>query len=86
MLGLRWVERASSPFSVRLRVGAGGSEALQAEAVRAGAMGRLLLMVQGGCSERAKRKAQHLLKLLRSAWPSADCVANSDDFIQHYHY
>jgi hypothetical protein len=67
-------------------VGAGGSEALQAEAVRAGAMGRLLLMVQGGCSERAKRKAQHLLKLLRSAWPSADCVANSDDFLQHYHY
>ena len=65
-------------------VGAGGSEALQAEAVRAGAMGRLLLMVQGGCSERAKRKAQHLLKLLRSAWPTTDCTANSDDFLQHY--
>jgi hypothetical protein len=62
----------------------GGSEALQVEAVRAGAMGQLLMMVQGGCSERAKRKAQHLLKLLRSAWPTTDCTANSDDFLQHY--
>lgn len=73
------------PLEARVNAGA-VVEALQAEAVRAGAMGRLLLMVQGGCSERAKRKAQHLLKLLRSAWPSADCVANSDDFLQHYHY
>ncbi|CAO2039161.1 unnamed protein product [Urochloa humidicola] len=62
----------------------GGSEALQVEAVRAGAMSQLLLMVQGGCSERAKRKAQHLLKLLRNAWPTTDCIANSDDFLQHY--
>uniref|UniRef100_A0A0D9VGV8 U-box domain-containing protein n=1 Tax=Leersia perrieri TaxID=77586 RepID=A0A0D9VGV8_9ORYZ len=62
----------------------GGSEALQVEAVRAGAMSQLLLMVQGGCSERAKRKAQHLLKLLRSAWPAADSIANSDDFLQPY--
>ncbi|KAG2658964.1 U-box domain-containing protein 26-like [Panicum virgatum] len=62
----------------------GGSEALQVEAVRAGAMSQLLLMVQGGCSERAKRKAQHLLKLLRSAWPTTDCIANSDDFLQPY--
>lgn len=62
----------------------GGSEALQVEAVRAGAMSQLLLMVQSGCSERAKRKAQHLLKLLRSAWPTADCIANSDDFLRPY--
>ncbi|CAO1942125.1 unnamed protein product [Urochloa humidicola] len=62
----------------------GCSEALQVEAVRAGAMSQLLLMVQGGCSERAKRKAQHLLKLLRNAWPTSDCIANSDDFLQHY--
>ncbi|CAN6244629.1 unnamed protein product [Urochloa humidicola] len=62
----------------------GGSEALQVEAVRAGAMSQLLLMVQGGCSERAKRKAQHLLKLLRNAWPTTDCIANSDDFLQPY--
>jgi hypothetical protein len=62
----------------------GGSEALQVEAVRAGAMSQLLLMVQGGCSDRAKRKAQHLLKLLRSAWPATDCIANSDDLLQPY--
>ncbi|CAM0945788.1 unnamed protein product [Alopecurus aequalis] len=62
----------------------GGSEALQVEAVRAGAMNQLLMMVQGGCSERAKRKAQHLLKLLRSAWPTDDSMANSDDFLQPY--
>ncbi|GJM85215.1 hypothetical protein PR202_ga01646 [Eleusine coracana subsp. coracana] len=62
----------------------GGHEALQAEAVRAGAMSQLLLMVQGGCSDRAKRKAQHLLKLLRAAWPANDCIANSDDFLQPY--
>lgn len=62
----------------------GGSEALQVEAVRAGAMSQLLMMVQGGCSERAKRKAQHLLKLLRSAWPTADSIANSDDFLRPY--
>ncbi|CAL5021543.1 unnamed protein product [Urochloa decumbens] len=62
----------------------GGSEALQVEAVRAGAMSQLLLMVQGGCSERAKRKAQHLLKLLRNAWPTNGCIANSDDFLQAY--
>uniref|UniRef100_A0ACD5YWT1 Uncharacterized protein n=1 Tax=Avena sativa TaxID=4498 RepID=A0ACD5YWT1_AVESA len=62
----------------------GGSEALQVEAVRAGAMSQLLMMVQGGCSERAKRKAQHLLKLLRSAWPTTDSMANSDDFLRPY--
>jgi hypothetical protein len=47
-------------------------------------MSQLLMMVQGGCSERAKRKAQHLLKLLRSAWPTTDSMANSDDFLQPY--
>ncbi|KAL5207686.1 hypothetical protein ABZP36_032121 [Zizania latifolia] len=62
----------------------GGSDALQLEAVRAGAMSHLLLMVQGGCSERAKRKAQHLLKLLRSAWPTGDTIGNFDDFNQTY--
>uniref|UniRef100_A0A0E0K0X7 U-box domain-containing protein n=1 Tax=Oryza punctata TaxID=4537 RepID=A0A0E0K0X7_ORYPU len=64
--------------------GAAAALARRVEAVRAGAMSQLLLMVQGGCSERAKRKAQHLLKLLRSAWPAADSMANSDDFLQPY--
>ncbi|RZR96789.1 hypothetical protein BHM03_00025859 [Ensete ventricosum] len=62
----------------------GGSEALHAEAVAAGVVAHLLLMVQGGCSERAKRKAQLLLKLFRSAWPRHDTIANSDDFLQPF--
>jgi hypothetical protein len=57
------------------------SDSLQIEAVKAGAMGQLLLMVQGGFSDRAKRKAQVLLKLLRSAWPSHDAVSDSDGFL-----
>ncbi|XP_040377066.1 U-box domain-containing protein 25-like [Oryza brachyantha] len=86
---VRALVRAMSGRSAEHAAGAlvavvGGSEALQVEAVRAGAMSQLLLMVQGGCSERAKRKAQHLLKLLRSAWPAADSIANSDDFLQPY--
>ncbi|CAL9778407.1 unnamed protein product [Musa acuminata subsp. burmannicoides] len=62
----------------------GSSEALQREAVAAGVVAHLLLMVQGGCSDRAKRKAQLLLKLLRPAWPYRDFIANSDDFIQAF--
>ncbi|XP_064948214.1 U-box domain-containing protein 26-like [Musa acuminata AAA Group] len=62
----------------------GGSEALHAEAVAAGVVAHLLLMVQGGCSERAKRKAQLLLKLFRSAWPRHDTISNSDDFLQPF--
>ncbi|RRT75636.1 hypothetical protein B296_00005759 [Ensete ventricosum] len=62
----------------------GGSEALHREAVAAGVVAHLLLMVQGGCSDRAKRKAQLLLKLLRPAWPHRDFIANSDDFIQAF--
>jgi hypothetical protein len=40
----------------------------------------LLLLVQSDCTDRAKRKAQMLLKLLRDAWPE-DSVGNSDDFL-----
>ncbi|KAJ1279451.1 hypothetical protein BS78_04G157800 [Paspalum vaginatum] len=76
--------RAAEHAAGALAAVVGGCEALQVEAVRAGAMSQLLVMVQGGCSDRAKRKAQHLLKLLRAAWPSADCIANSDDFLQPY--
>ncbi|XP_042394768.1 U-box domain-containing protein 26-like [Zingiber officinale] len=62
----------------------GNSEALQMEAVAAGVVSHLLLLVQGGCSERAKRKAQLLLKLIRSALPLHDSVANSDDYLQPF--
>ena len=57
------------------------SDSLQIEAVKAGAMGQLLLMVQGGFSDRAKRKAQVLLKLLRLAWPIYDSVSDSGGFL-----
>ncbi|XP_052179290.1 U-box domain-containing protein 26-like [Diospyros lotus] len=55
------------------------SEQCQREAVAAGVLTQLLLLVQSDCTERAKRKAQMLLKLLRDSWPE-DSIANSDDF------
>ncbi|GAB4852979.1 U-box domain-containing protein 26 [Ancistrocladus abbreviatus] len=55
------------------------SERLQRDAVSAGVLTQLLLLVQSDCTERAKRKAQMLLKLLRDSWPE-DSLANSDDF------
>ncbi|VFQ81890.1 unnamed protein product [Cuscuta campestris] len=53
------------------------------DAVDAGVLTQLLLLVQSGCTERAKRKAQTLLKLLRDCWPLRDNVSanNSDDFV-----
>ncbi|KAF8410083.1 hypothetical protein HHK36_002605 [Tetracentron sinense] len=55
------------------------SEQLQRDAVAAGVVTQLLLLVQSGCTERAKRKALLLLKLLRASWPD-DSISNSDDF------
>ncbi|KAL0412550.1 UNVERIFIED_CONTAM: U-box domain-containing protein 26 [Sesamum radiatum] len=55
------------------------SERAQADAVAAGVLTQLLLLVQSDCTERAKRKAQMLLKLLRDSWPR-DSIARSDDF------
>ncbi|MBA0727326.1 hypothetical protein Golax_000325 [Gossypium laxum] len=55
------------------------SEGSQREAVSAGVLTQLLLLVQSDCTERAKRKAQMLLKLLRDSWPE-DSIGNSDDF------
>ncbi|KAI3809856.1 hypothetical protein L1987_19458 [Smallanthus sonchifolius] len=55
------------------------SERLQREAVAVGVLTQLLLLVQSDCTERAKRKAQMLLKLLRDSWPEKS-VRNSDDF------
>lgn len=77
-------ERAAEHAAGALVAVVGGSEWLQSVAVGAGVVTQLLLMVQGGCSERAKRKAQLLLKLLRSAWPHHDSIANSDDFLQPF--
>ena len=55
------------------------SEQCPKDAVAAGVLTQLLLLVQCDCTERAKRKAQLLLKLLRDSWPE-DCIGNSDDF------
>lgn len=55
------------------------SEQAQREAAAAGVMTQLLLLVQSDCTERAKRKAQMLLKLLRDCWPE-DLTAISDDY------
>ncbi|KAK1358884.1 RING-type E3 ubiquitin transferase [Heracleum sosnowskyi] len=55
------------------------SEQCQRDAVAAGVLTQLLLLVQSECTERAKRKAQMLLKLLRDSWPD-DSIGNSDDF------
>ncbi|CAI9786313.1 unnamed protein product [Fraxinus pennsylvanica] len=55
------------------------SELTQREALAAGLLTKLLLLVQSDCTDRAKRKAQMLLKLLRGSWPE-DTTANSDDF------
>uniref|UniRef100_A0A5B6YU55 U-box domain-containing protein n=1 Tax=Davidia involucrata TaxID=16924 RepID=A0A5B6YU55_DAVIN len=65
---------AGSLFSV-----CSASEQCQRDAVAAGVLTMLLLLVQSDCTERAKRKAQMLLKLLRDSWPE-DSMANSDDF------
>ncbi|EOX98282.1 Plant U-box 26 [Theobroma cacao] len=55
------------------------SEQSQRDAVSAGILTQLLLLVQSDCTDRAKRKAQTLLKLLRDSWPE-DSIGNSDDF------
>ncbi|XP_022726245.1 LOW QUALITY PROTEIN: U-box domain-containing protein 26-like [Durio zibethinus] len=55
------------------------SEQSQRDAVSAGVLTQLLLLVQSDCTDRAKRKAQMLLKLLRDSWPE-DSIENSDDF------
>ncbi|XP_002518745.3 U-box domain-containing protein 25 [Ricinus communis] len=57
------------------------SEKSQREAVSAGILTQLLLLVQSDCTDRAKRKAQMLLKLLRDSWLDHDSSANSDDFV-----
>lgn len=73
-------ERTAEHAAGALVAVVGGSEAMQKEAVAAGVVTHLLLMVQSACSERARRKAQMLLKILRPAWPMQDLFSNSDDF------
>ncbi|KAL3843915.1 hypothetical protein ACJIZ3_001318 [Penstemon smallii] len=55
------------------------SEVAKCDAVAAGVLTQLLLIVQSDCTGRAKRKAQMLLKLMKDSWPD-DSIENSDDF------
>ncbi|GMJ12855.1 plant U-box 26 [Hibiscus trionum] len=54
------------------------SERSRKEAVSGGVLTQLLLLVQSDCTDRAKRKAQMLLKMLRDSWRE-DSTRNSDD-------
>ncbi|KAK8624945.1 hypothetical protein V6N13_089829 [Hibiscus sabdariffa] len=74
---LKISERATEYAAGALMAVCSGSEECQREAVNAGVLTQLLLLVQSDCTERAKRKAQMLLKLLRDSWPE-DSIGNSD--------
>lgn len=76
---LKVSERATEYAAGALLAVCSASERVQREAVAAGLMTQLLLLVQSDCTERAKRKAQMLLKMLRDSWPE-DTIGNSDDF------
>ncbi|XAR59439.1 Ubiquitin--protein ligase [Bertholletia excelsa] len=76
---LKISERATEYATGALLSLCSASEQCQREAVGAGVLKQLLMLVQRECTERAKRKAQMLLKLLRDSWPE-DSIANSDDF------
>ncbi|XP_011000686.1 PREDICTED: U-box domain-containing protein 26-like isoform X2 [Populus euphratica] len=77
---LKISDRATEYAAGALLALCSASELSQKEAVCAGILTQLLLLVQSDCTDRAKRKAQMLLKLLRDAWPE-DSVGNSDDFL-----
>ncbi|KAL3597225.1 hypothetical protein D5086_008862 [Populus alba] len=77
---LKISDRATEYAAGALLVLCSASEQSQKEAVCAGILTQLLLLVQSDCTDRAKRKAQMLLKLLRDSWPE-DSAGNSDDFV-----
>ncbi|CAG7877094.1 unnamed protein product [Brassica rapa] len=76
---LRVSDRATEYAAGALLALCTAEERWREEAVAAGVVVQLLLMVQSECTERAKRKGQKLLKLLRDSWPDYS-FANSDDF------
>ncbi|KAK8558614.1 hypothetical protein V6N13_098263 [Hibiscus sabdariffa] len=76
---LKISERATEYAAGALVALCSESEQCQREAVNAGVLTQLLLLVQSNCTGRAKRKAQMLLKLLRDSWPE-DSIGNSDDY------
>ncbi|ESQ30501.1 hypothetical protein EUTSA_v10011515mg [Eutrema salsugineum] len=76
---LRVSDRATEYAAGALLALCTAEERCRDEAAAAGLVTQLLLLVQSECTERAKRKAQMLLKLLRDSWPD-DTLVNSDDF------
>lgn len=76
---LKISDRATEYAAGALSALCSASERCQRDAVNAGVLTQLLLLVQSDCTDRAKRKAQLLLKLLRDSWPQ-DSIGNSDDF------
>ncbi|KAE8698614.1 U-box domain-containing protein 26 [Hibiscus syriacus] len=76
---LKISERATEYAAGALMALCSSTEQCQREAVNAGVLTQLLLLVQSDCTERAKRKAQMLLKLLRDSWPE-DSMGDLDDF------
>ncbi|KAF8044913.1 hypothetical protein N665_6030s0003 [Sinapis alba] len=76
---LRVSDRATEYAAGALLAICTAEERWRDEAVAAGVVVKLLLMVQSECTERAKRKGQKLLKLLRDSWPDYS-FANSDGF------
>ncbi|CAN0846429.1 U-box domain-containing protein 26 [Linum grandiflorum] len=77
---LKISDRATEYAAGALLALCSSSEQCQREAVRAGILTQMLLLVQSDCTERAKRKAQMLLKLMRDSWPE-DSSGYSDDFV-----
>ncbi|XP_030516590.2 U-box domain-containing protein 26-like [Rhodamnia argentea] len=76
---LKVSDRATEYAAGALLALCSASEQCRREAVAAGVVTQLLLLVQSECTERAKRKAQLLLKLLRDSWPE-DPIGNSDNY------
>lgn len=72
-------ERATEYAAGALAAVCTASEEARRAAVGAGLVAQLLLVVQSGCTDRAKRKAQLLLKLLPTSWPHFS-LSVSDDF------
>ncbi|KAJ7525982.1 hypothetical protein O6H91_17G076900 [Diphasiastrum complanatum] len=51
------------------------SQTGQEAVVQADIFTQMLLLIQSDCTERAKRKAMELLKLLRSSWSNDPCIS-----------
>eukprot|EP00249_Psilotum_nudum_P007980 c20954_g1_i2 orf=418-1725(+) len=67
---LKVSDRATEYAAGALLAICNSSQKAQRNAVQAGVLKELLLLIQSGCSDLAKAKAMNILKLLRSSWLS----------------